>query len=249
MARKTLTATKKETRGFDKAAKEIAFESEFLALAIEHPHAPNKLKGAVNFLLIAALDDLRDYLKKQNADGHMVRDILPHAYYVRPKFIDAFKHVLDGMEKDKGQWRVLESIQKHADRGEVPPRYPHPAKEYLQRWRNAWPMAGSSVPELPPSDPEAETARRIAELIEADWTPPVIRDLLRHICVTVDCFAAERIDADTMDFKLGSGDEVTPELVRREVPAMLRKVGDFKLSHWMPHELDEPKRKKRGGKS
>jgi hypothetical protein len=24
------------------------------------------------------------------------------------------------------------------------------------------------------------------------------------------------------------------------VPKMLRKVGDYKLAHWMPHELDKP---------
>lgn len=232
MARKTLTPSKKEARGFDRAAKEIVFESEFLALAVEHPHTTNEIKGVVNLLMMGALDKIRDYLTKQNADGHMVRDILPHAIYVHTDFMNAFKFILDEMPKSKGGARVLDSIQKHADRDEVPPRYAHPAKEYMQRWRGRWMMAGSTVPELPPSDPEEETAKRIADLIEAEWGPPVVRDILRQVCELIDC-AAVVCDCDgdcTLNCLvfLGDPDNVTPRAVRRELPAMLRKVGHYR---------------------
>jgi hypothetical protein len=104
---------------------------------------------------------------------------------------------------------------------------------------------GEAAKRVKGGTPEDLAAHRIAAMVEDPKTPRVIRDLLRHVCTTVDCFSAERINADTMDFKLDDGDAVTPELIRREVPAMLRKVGRWKLEHWMPHELKAPGKKGR----
>lgn len=249
MARKKLTPTEQDAQTFDEVAEEIVFESEFLALATEHPHTTNEIQGAVKLTMLAALDKIRDRLKQQNPDGHMVRDILPHAIYIEPGLAGTFRYVLDEMPKSKGGARVLDSIQKHADRGEVPPRYPHPAKEYMQRWRRVFVMAGSTVPELPPDDPEEEVAKRIADLIEAEWTPRVVRELLQLACSNIDTFSAELPETNTdPDFVFGAGRKITPEDVRRELPAMLRKIGKWWLADWQGTELREPD-EKGGGES
>jgi hypothetical protein len=90
--------------------------------------------------------------------------------------------------------------------------------------------------------PETVTAERLAALLEAPETPPALRDLLRVVCVTFDTFAADRINANTMAFQFGSGDEITPSRVRRKLPKMLRKVGQWRATIY-PHELDKPSEK------
>lgn len=140
MARKQLTPTRKEKRDYDKFAREATFEAEFLALLIEHPHTPSELVGSVRFILIAALDKLREQLNDYNGDGQMVRDIFPHALLVEPGFAGAFHLILK--EAEKKAPRVINSIQAHSDKGEVPPRYPHPLKEYFRKHRNVFRMDG-----------------------------------------------------------------------------------------------------------
>lgn len=140
MARKQLTPTRKELRAYDKLAKEATFEAEFLALLMEHPHTPNELVGTVRFILIGALEKLLDHMKEHNGDGQMVRDIFPHAALLEPGFFAAFKMVLD--EAEARAPRVVNSIQKHADRGHVPPRYQHPLKEFFKKHRDVYVMAG-----------------------------------------------------------------------------------------------------------
>ena len=91
--------------------------------------------------------------------------------------------------------------------------------------------------------PETVTAERIAALVEAPETPPVVRDLLRFVCVTLDCFSALPIEgSEDLDFQLPGpgGDKTTPVLIRRKLPAMLRRIGDWELADWQPHELVAP---------
>jgi hypothetical protein len=93
------------------------------------------------------------------------------------------------------------------------------------------------------NDPARVTAERIAALLEAKETAPVVRDLLRLACISVDCFSAERVSDADFDFQFGAGDEVTPALIRRKLPRMLRKAGHWRAAHYAPHELYEPAEK------
>jgi hypothetical protein len=140
MARKQLTPTKREQKDYDKFAGEAIFEAEFLALVMEHPHTPNEIIGGIRFLLIGACRKLLKNLEEYNGDGQMVRDIMPHAYLVEPGFFEAFRITLKEVEKVAP--RVVASIQKNADAGRIPPRYPHPLKEYFQNHRETFVMAG-----------------------------------------------------------------------------------------------------------
>jgi hypothetical protein len=89
--------------------------------------------------------------------------------------------------------------------------------------------------------PEAVTAERIAALLEAPETPPVVRDLLRHACTSIDTFAVELPEGDVdPDFEFPDGDELTPALIRRRLPKMLRKIGAWRLSCWQSAELEAP---------
>jgi hypothetical protein len=75
-------------------------------------------------------------------------------------------------------------------------------------------------------DPAHVTAERVAALIEAPETPPVMRELLALVCVTIDCHSAPPVvGADDFDFTFGNIEELTPAQVRRHLPKMLRKVG------------------------
>jgi hypothetical protein len=93
--------------------------------------------------------------------------------------------------------------------------------------------------------PETLTAERIAVLLEAPETPPAVRDLLCVACLSVD-EAASTYDAarDACEFIFESGDEVTPALVRRHLPEMLRKVGHYRAADWIAHGLTEPMKKR-----
>jgi hypothetical protein len=89
--------------------------------------------------------------------------------------------------------------------------------------------------------PETVTAERLAVLLEAPETPPVLRELLQHVAVTVDCFAAEPIPG-TPDYAFGFGEgrSVTAARIRRKLPAMLRKVGHWHMRDDQPKELYDP---------
>lgn len=89
--------------------------------------------------------------------------------------------------------------------------------------------------------PQTITAERLATLLEAPETPPVVRDLLRVACGSIDCFSAPRIEVSggwDIDFQF-SAYTPTPAAIRRKLPRMLRKVGHWRTAHDMPHELIE----------
>lgn len=87
--------------------------------------------------------------------------------------------------------------------------------------------------------PETLTAERLAALIEAPETPPAVRDLLRVACESVDIAAAVTPEGHTDPlFKFPHPKEITPALVRRRLPAMLRRVGGWRLVDWMGKDLE-----------
>jgi hypothetical protein len=94
------------------------------------------------------------------------------------------------------------------------------------------------------TDPATATAESIAALIEAPETPNVVRELLQLACANIDTFAAGQPETNTdPDFVFGDGRDLTPEEIRRELPAMLRKIGDWHLADWQGTELCEPDEK------
>lgn len=133
MARKQITPTKKERKVFEAVAEEAVFEAEFLALVMEHPHTPDQIKGAIRFLMIGAFDKLGTLMREKNPDGQMVRDIYPHACFAERGFYATFQIILKDLEETAP--RVINSIQNHADRGEMPPRYPHPLTSLVPNCR------------------------------------------------------------------------------------------------------------------
>jgi hypothetical protein len=253
MARKQLTPTKKETKGYDKFADEAVFEAEFLALVVEHPHTPNRIRGALRFVLIAALNVLLERLKHYDGDGQMFRDIFPHAcVYETEVMVKSYRFILELMEKEPGTKRVLDSITNHTTSGHVPPRYPHPVKELFQKYRKVYVMAGEhhtpdpahAVPEKVKS-PEARTADRLAAVLEDEETPPVVRELIELMCHSLDAHSATPTgkggDLMPEDYQFKPTANPTPAAIRRKLPKMLRKVGRWKVGDgiaglWPPDE-------------
>jgi hypothetical protein len=93
------------------------------------------------------------------------------------------------------------------------------------------------------TDAATVTAERLADLLEAPETPRVLRDLLCVVCESIDTAAADVPEGEEHPaFAFPHGDKLTPALIRRELPAMLRKVGD-----WRPDAglvgIARPKRK------
>jgi hypothetical protein len=148
MARKQIHPTRKELRGYDKFGSEAVFEAEFLALIMEHPHTPNHVRGTLRFLLKGMLQILLNRLDEYDGDGQMIRDIYPHArLYATEAMFKSYRFVLDHMEKEPGTKRVLNSIENCTCAGHIPPRYPHPLKEFFQKYRKGYVMAGENPPD------------------------------------------------------------------------------------------------------
>lgn len=97
------------------------------------------------------------------------------------------------------------------------------------------------------SDPDKVTAERLAALLEAPETPPVLRGLIQQACMSIDTEAAEETGPDTFDFKFGFPTTITPAQIRRHLPARLRKVADFQPAYFEYIELAAPK--EQGGES
>ncbi|MDQ3744530.1 MAG: hypothetical protein M3444_09120 [Acidobacteriota bacterium] len=160
MARKQVKPTGREEKDYDEFAQEAVFEAEFLALVMEHPHTPNHIRGALRFMLIAALNVLLERLKHYDGDGQMFRDIWPHAcVYETEAMVKSYRFILDLMEKESGTKRVLDSIENNTCAGQIPPRYPHPLKEHFQEYRKSYVMAGPHPPN-PLDVPEPVKNRR-----------------------------------------------------------------------------------------
>jgi hypothetical protein len=96
-------------------------------------------------------------------------------------------------------------------------------------------------------DAASVTAERVAALIEAPETPPVMRELLALVCVTIDCHSAAPIaGTEDFDFRFPHVSELTPAQVRRQLPRMLRKVGAWH-SDGAPVTLYAPSEKAQKG--
>jgi hypothetical protein len=107
------------------------------------------------------------------------------------------------------------------------------AEQRVERALNAW-----------EGGPEAVTAERIAALIEAPETPRVVRELLKLACGSIDIFAVELPGGNVdPDFEFPHPEDITPALIRRKLPAMLRKIGDWRLTDWQGKELEAPDEK------
>jgi hypothetical protein len=92
--------------------------------------------------------------------------------------------------------------------------------------------------------PETVTAERIAALIEAPETPRVVRELLQLACESIDTFAAPRTEVSGgWDINFQFPKEATPALIRRKLPKMLRRVGDWRLADWQGKDLEGPDEK------
>lgn len=81
----------------------------------------------------------------------------------------------------------------------------------------------------------------LADLIGDESAPPVLRDLARIACGTLDTFAADRIpgsDSNFLDFQLD--DDPTPADVRARVPAMIVKLWNWRAADFQPHDLTAP---------
>ncbi len=84
-------------------------------------------------------------------------------------------------------------------------------------------------------DPYAVAADRLAAILEDPDTPPVLREMVTQICVTLDSFTATPTGArgdllpDDYRFRLRCDDPTTPDELRRELPGMLRKARDWQV--------------------
>lgn len=89
--------------------------------------------------------------------------------------------------------------------------------------------------------PEAVTARRLADLLGAGETPRVVRELIRVACESIGVAAvAEPEGGADPAFEFPHPEKITPALIRRRLPKMLRKVGHWHLVDWMGKDLEGP---------
>jgi hypothetical protein len=133
MAKKPYIPTKRELKACDEVTREAVFQAEFFALIVEHPHTPKHINGSIRFVMIAAAEKLLARLKDEGINGQICRDVFPHAFLCAPEMMNAFQIIMDEVNTDAA--RVIDSIQTHALRGEVPPRMFHPHAEFIPRHR------------------------------------------------------------------------------------------------------------------
>lgn len=89
--------------------------------------------------------------------------------------------------------------------------------------------------------PETVTAERLAALLEAPETPRVVRELIQVACESIGVAAvAEPEGGGEPVFEFPHPAEITPALIRRRLPKMLRKVGHWHLVDWMGKDLEGP---------
>lgn len=89
--------------------------------------------------------------------------------------------------------------------------------------------------------PETTTAERLAALLEAPETPRVVRELIQVACESIGVAgAAEGEGGADPAFEFPHPAKITPALIRRKLPRMLRKVGDWHLVDWMGKDLEGP---------
>lgn len=85
------------------------------------------------------------------------------------------------------------------------------------------------------TDPAEVTAERLAVLLEAPETPPVVRDIVRQACesIGIDAMVCAHGDADcdgSCFVFQGAPENISAADIRRELPAMLRRIGHFRLN-------------------